>query len=66
MKKIVLQAASFDGCLGVKLYHEERNHQGKNSVLLFPAPAPLEPGGRRGIRCQERLGGLFRYYRRDA
>jgi hypothetical protein len=27
-------------------YHEERNHQGKNNVLLFPtAPAPLEPGG---------------------
>jgi len=27
-------------------YHEERNHQGKSNVLLFPAPAPLEPGGR--------------------
>jgi hypothetical protein len=26
-------------------YHEERNHQGKNNVLLFPAPAPLEPVG---------------------
>jgi hypothetical protein len=25
-------------------YHEERNHQGKNNVLLFPAPARLEPG----------------------
>ena len=23
-------------------YHEERNHQGKNNVLLFPAPARLE------------------------
>ena len=37
-------------------YHEERNHQGKSNVLLFPAPAPLEPGRRRGIRCRERLG----------
>ena len=40
----------------------ERNHQGKGNVLLFPAPAPLEPGRRRGIRCQERLGGLLRYF----
>jgi hypothetical protein len=47
-------------------YHQERNHQGKSNVLLFPAPARLEPGGRRGIRCRERLGGLLRYYRRAA
>ena len=45
-------------------YHEERNHQGKSNVLLFPAPAPLEPGRRRCIRCRERLGGLLRYYSR--
>ena len=42
-------------------YHEERNHQGKNNVLLFPAAARLEPGRRRGIRCRERLGGLLRW-----
>ena len=47
-------------------YHAERNHPGKNNVLLFPAPARLEPGGRRGIRCRERLGGLLRYYSRAA
>jgi transposase InsO family protein len=47
-------------------YHQERNHQGKSNVLLFPAAAPLEPGGRRGIRCRERLGGLLRYYSRAA
>jgi len=47
-------------------YHAERNHQGKNNVLLFPAPAWLEPGRRRGIRCRERLGGLLRYYSRAA
>jgi hypothetical protein len=44
-------------------YHEERNSiQGKNHVLLFSAPAPLEPGRRRGIRGRERLGGLLRFY----
>jgi hypothetical protein len=47
-------------------YHQERNHQGKSNVLLFPAPAPLEPGRRRGIRCRERFGGLLRYYSRAA
>ena len=47
-------------------YHAERNHQGKNNVLLFPAPARLEPGRRHGIRCRERLGGLLRYYNRSA
>ena len=47
-------------------YHAERNHPGKSNVLLFPAPARLKPGGRRGIRCRERLGGLLRYYIRAA
>jgi putative transposase len=48
------------------LYHEERNHQGKNNVLLFPAPARFEPSRRDGIRCRERLGGLLKYYSRAA
>ena len=47
-------------------YHQERHHQGKHNLLLFPAPARLEPGQRRGIRCRERLGGLLRYYSRAA
>jgi hypothetical protein len=25
--------------------HAERNHPGKNNVLIFPAPAPLAPVG---------------------
>src|SRR4030095_15291583 len=45
-------------------YHSERNHQGKQNVLLFPAPAPA--GHRPPIRCRERLGGLLRYYCRAA
>jgi hypothetical protein len=36
-------------------YHEERNHQGKSNVLLFPAPARLEPGRRRGIPVENVL-----------
>jgi len=46
-------------------YHEERPHQGKGNVLLFPLAhadqAPEEP-----IHCQERLGGLLKYYYRKA
>ena len=42
------------------LYHEERNHQGKNNLLLFPAP---DKPRRRGTKlaCKQRLGGLLRY-----
>src|SRR6516164_5706029 len=46
--------------------HQERNHQGKNNVVLFPASAPLVPSRRPGIHCRERLGGLLRYYSRAA
>ena len=47
-------------------YHQERNHQGKDNLLLFPASTPSEPGPQRATRCQERLGGLLKYYRRTA
>jgi putative transposase len=40
-------------------YHEERNHQGLGNDLIAPAP---HTGGRAGIRCRDRLGGLLRYY----
>jgi putative transposase len=47
-------------------YHEERNHQGKGNVLLFPAEGQ-RLGSREGpIRCKERLGGLLKYYYRKA
>jgi putative transposase len=46
-------------------YHQERNHQGKDNVLLFPV-SPLEPGPPGAIRCRERLGGLLNYYGRAA
>jgi transposase InsO family protein len=46
-------------------YHDERNHQGKANQLLVPHPAPLK-GTQGGVRCQERLGGLLKYYYKEA
>ena len=67
-KLILFGEASLQRALTAFLdhYHQERNHQGKNNVVLFPAPAPLEPTRRPGIHCRERLGGLLRYYSRAA
>jgi transposase InsO family protein len=47
-------------------FHTERNHQGKGNVILFP-----EAGDRVGetsgeICTRERLGGLLRFYYREA
>ncbi len=45
-------------------FHQERNHQGKDNVILFPSE---ESGNEDApIRCHERLGGLLKYYHRDA
>ena len=48
----------------VKHFHEERNHQGLGNALLFPSPAPLPRNG--GVRRRERLGGMLKYYYREA
>jgi hypothetical protein len=45
-------------------YHEERNHQGKGNVLLFPRNRHLDR--ERRVQCRERLGGLLRYYHQEA
>ena len=47
-------------------YHNERNHQGKDNLLLFPSKNELQ--GRNGstVRCRQRLGGLLNYYSRAA
>ena len=45
-------------------YHEERNHQGKSNVLLFPQTNKSLPEA--PVDCRERLGGLLRYYHRKA
>lgn len=48
----------------VEHYHRERNHQGLQNQVL-------EPGSEIGtsvgsIQCRERLGGMLKYYYRDA
>jgi putative transposase len=46
-------------------YHEERNHQGRDNRILFPSR--LETGRKMGaVRCRERLGGLLKYYEKEA
>jgi transposase InsO family protein len=49
----------------VEHFHHERNHQGKGNVLLFP-PGSQEPEREGPIQCRERLGGLLKYYEREA
>ena len=45
-------------------YHQERNHQGLENKLIRPEFDPLPTKG--AIRCRKRLGGLLRYYYREA
>jgi len=48
-------------------HHHERNHQGKDNLLLFPEPAIAQTNGLEGaIQCRERLSGLLRFYHREA
>jgi hypothetical protein len=44
-------------------YHTERNHQGLESRLIDPSANDSEAGP---IDCRERLGGLLRFYHRQA
>jgi len=46
-------------------YHEERNHQGKDNRILFPS-RPEARRNKGAVRCRERLGGLLKYYEREA
>jgi putative transposase len=48
----------------VEHYHAERNHQGKGNVLLFPRGANVRLDS--PVQCRDRLGGLLRYYHREA
>jgi hypothetical protein len=48
----------------VEHFHEERNHQGKDNVLLFPKRDHAKDAGE--IKCTERLSGLLRFYYREA
>lgn len=44
-------------------YHEERNHQGKDNLLLVPS---VSAGDARNRSSSNRLGGLLRFYGRVA
>ena len=45
-------------------HHRERNHQGLENKLIEPEFCPRGGGGE--VKCCQRLGGLLRYYYRDA
>ena len=45
-------------------YHGERNHQGLGNRIIEPDDAVGRENGI--IRCRERLGGMLRYYHREA
>ncbi len=47
-------------------FHAERNHQGKGNVLLFPTATQAKNRVDGSVACKERLGGLLKYYHRDA
>ena len=46
-------------------YHAERPHQGKGNVILFPTPR-AEGAAVGPIACRERLGGILKFYHREA
>jgi putative transposase len=48
----------------VEHYHSERNHQGLDDVIPFPARAPPVVRGR--VVTRERLGGVLKFYHRRA
>jgi hypothetical protein len=48
----------------VEFYHHERNHQGLGNRILDPQEQICNSDG--SVECRERLGGLLRYYHRQA
>jgi transposase InsO family protein len=45
-------------------YHAERNHQGLDNRLIDPSENVGDSNG--DVQCRERLGGMLRYYYRQA
>ncbi len=45
-------------------YHGERNHQGLNNQVIEPGDDVGKFVG--NVECRERLGGILRYYYRQA
>ena len=46
-------------------YHQERNHQGLENKIIEP-DFGLDGEGALPVQCRKRLGGLLRYYYRNA
>ncbi len=67
-KLILLGEASLRHVLREYLthFHQERNHQGKGNVLLFPSSQAPTTCRNQSVCCRERLGGLLKYYHRQA
>ncbi|MBM3855788.1 MAG: hypothetical protein FJ399_21980 [Verrucomicrobia bacterium] len=49
-----------------QIVRPERNHQGKDNMLLFPAAADRIGSATGKIHTRERLGGLLKFYHREA
>lgn len=45
-------------------YHTERNHQSLENQIIRPEFTTFPPAGE--VHCRERLGGMLRYYYRQA
>jgi hypothetical protein len=65
-KLILLEEDSLRRALSeyVSHFHQERNHQGKDNVILFPSDGTATRDG--PVDCRERLRGLLKYYYREA
>ena len=50
----------------VEHYHHERPHQGNGNRLLFPQQLHADVPRYGPVRCRKRLGGLLKFYYRDA
>jgi len=48
----------------IRHYHEERNHQGLGNKIIEPGDEAAAITDT--IECRERLGGILKYYYRDA
>ena len=65
-KMIFFGEASLRGTIDEYMihYHRERNHQGLNNQLIEPEEGVGQMIGK--IGCRERLGGMLKYYYRQA
>jgi hypothetical protein len=50
----------------VTCFHQERNHQGKDNVILFPQETDRIGQSTGAIHSRERLGGMLKFCHRQA